>query len=166
MSYLGWVPPQSPARSLWRFFPWAVVACMTIVVMVNAGMVYAALHGFPGAAGDDEGFALSNHYDLVLDQAQRAAALGWSISAETDDSGRPVVKLTDRDGAPLRGASVAASAGRPLGAPETRALTFREAGGGRYVADAVLPNPGQWELTLSASADGHTMAATRRVIVH
>ena len=84
-----------------------------------SGMVYAALHSFPGKAGD-EGFDLSNHYNAVLDRVQREAALGWTVQARTDAAGRPVVTLTDRDGAPLRGASVAASAQRPLGAPGRR----------------------------------------------
>ena len=49
-------------RSLWRFFPLAVVAGLAFVVLVNAGLVYAALYSFPGKTGD-EGFELSNHYD-------------------------------------------------------------------------------------------------------
>ena len=79
------------------------------MVLVNAGLVYAALHSFPGKAGD-EGFDLSNHYDVVLERGQREAALGWTVAARTDAAGRPEVTLTDRDGSPLRGASVAASA--------------------------------------------------------
>jgi nitrogen fixation protein FixH len=151
-------------RSMWRFFPLAVVAALGLVVAVNAGLVYAALHSFPGQAGED--FALSNHYDAVLERVQREAALGWTLSAWADASGRTEVTLTDRDGAPLRGAAVAASAERPLGARERQALAFREATPGHYVAGAALPAQGQWELTLSASFGGHDIAATRRVIVH
>ena len=165
MSYIDWRSTLPQRGSAWRFFPLAVILSMTFVVVVNAGMVYEALHSFPGASEGDEGFALSNHYDIVLDQAQRQAALGWKVAAQTDDAGRAVVVLTDRQGVALHGATVAASAERPLGAPEARSLTFQEVGAGRYVADAVLPLQGQWELTLTASAEGHTVAATRRVIV-
>jgi hypothetical protein len=56
-------------RSLWRFFPLAVVAGLAFVVLVNAGLVYAALHSFPGKTGD-EGFELSNHYDAVIERGQ------------------------------------------------------------------------------------------------
>jgi nitrogen fixation protein FixH len=152
-------------KSMWRFFPLWVAAGLGLVVVVNAGMVYAALHSFPGQAGEED-FALSNHYDAVLDREQREAALGWTVVALTDATGRPEVTLTDRSGAPLNGASVAASAERPLGAPQRRALAFREATPGHYVASGALPAPGQWELTLSASYEGHDIAATRRVIVH
>ena len=152
-------------RSLWRFFPGAIVAGIGLVVVVNAGMVYAALHSFPGKAGDED-FALSNRYDAVLARQQREASLGWALSVQTDAAGRPVVSLTGRDGSPLGGASVAASVERPLGASEAQVVVFRETEGGRYVADAVLPAQGQWELTLSVSHSGRGMAATRRVIVH
>jgi nitrogen fixation protein FixH len=152
-------------KSLWRFFPLAVIGWLGIVIAVNVGMVYAALLSFPGKSTDED-FALSNRYDSLLEQAQREAALGWNLVAWTDALGRPEVTLTDRDGAPLRGASMTASAERPLGAPEQQAFAFREAAAGRYIADAALSAPGQWDLTLSASLDGHDVLLTRRVIVH
>lgn len=169
MSYIRWIPKpsanRSPLHSSWRLFPVAVVVAMSVVVAVNAGMVYAALYSFPGKAGD-EGFDLSNHYDAVLERAQREAALGWIVVAQSDEAARPVVSATRRDGSPLHGASITASAERPLGAPETRHLAFHEVSAGNYVADTALTGPGQWDLTLSASSEGHTMAATRRIIVH
>ncbi|HLY89670.1 MAG TPA: FixH family protein [Acetobacteraceae bacterium] len=165
MSYIDWRDAKPQGRSAWRFFPWAVVGAIALVVAVNAGMVYAALHSFPGAAEGDEGFALSNHYDVVLERAQHEAALGWVVSAQADDAGRAVVLLTDRAGAALHGATVEATAERPLGAPDRRLLAFHEMAEGRYVADASLPTKGQWELTLTTSADGQAMAVTRRVIV-
>jgi len=165
MSYIDWRSSPSRGRSAWRYYPHAVIVSLAVVVAVNAGMVYVALQTFPGAAGGDEGFALSNHYDTVLAQAQQEAALGWTVAAETDNAGRPVVTLAERDGAPLHGAAVEAIAERPLGAPRTRQLAFHETATGRYEADAMLPMQGQWELTLTASSDGQTMAVTRRVIV-
>jgi nitrogen fixation protein FixH len=44
-------------------------------------------------------------------------------------------------------------------------MQFHEVGRGHYVADAPLPLPGQWDLTLSASVGSNTMAVTRRVIL-
>ncbi len=170
MSYIDWKPAPSeglppPGRSPWRFFPLAVVLSIGVVVAVNAVLIYDALHTFPGAAGDDASFALSNHYGTVLEQAQRVAALGWVVTTATDDAGRVVVTLAARDGVPLRGASLTGSAERPLGTPQTYAVRFQEAGQGRFVADASLPLPGQWDVTLSASVGSNAMAVTRRVIV-
>jgi nitrogen fixation protein FixH len=137
---------------------------MGVVVAVNAGLIYAALASFPGKAGDD-GFDLSNHYNAVLDHAQRAAELGWKVLARVDGTGRPEVTLTDRNGSPLAGASVAASAERPLGDPGTQRVMFHETADGHYAADTALTARGQWELTVSALAGGHAMAVTRRIIV-
>ncbi len=150
--------------SAWQWFPWALVAAMSVVVAVNIAMVSFALHTFPGQAGSD-GFDLSNHYDQVLQRLRQEAALGWNVRLLPGDAGRPVLVLTDRSGAPLRDAQVQATAERPLGPPQTTHLVFHDEGTGRYVADAALTMPGQWELQLSASAQGHTIAATRRVVV-
>jgi nitrogen fixation protein FixH len=135
------------------------------VVLVNAGMVFAALKSFPGKAGSED-FELSNRYDTVLQRSDHDAALGWTVQASADGERVPVVVLTQRDGTPLQGALLEGVAGRPLGPAETRHLAFHESAAGRYVADAVLPEQGQWELTLSASAGDNQIAATRRVIVH
>jgi nitrogen fixation protein FixH len=137
---------------------------MGVVIAVNIAMVSFALHTCPGQAGSD-GFDLSNHYDQVLARVQHEAALGWTMSVLPGDAGHPVLVLTDRSGAPLRDALVQATAERVLGPPETTQLVFRADGAGRYVADAALTTPGQWELQLSASAQGHTIAATRRIVV-
>ena len=165
MSYMKWIPvPGSPKASSWQWFPWAVVAAMSVVVAVNMGMVYAALHSFPGKAGDED-FELSNHYNQILDRVEREAALGWAIQATPDTLGRPVVVLTDRNGAPLSGVRLVGTAERPLGATEQRRLAFHEVASGRYTTDTALPLAGQWDLMLSASAQGHEIATTRRVVV-
>lgn len=123
MSYIRWIRPRSRAlppgaRSLWRFFPLGLTAAMSVVFAVNGELIWSALHTFPGAAGGDEGFALSNNYNAVMDQAQRAAALGWTVQAAIDHAGRPVLTLAGSDGLPLRSVAVAASAERPLGEPD------------------------------------------------
>jgi nitrogen fixation protein FixH len=137
---------------------------MGVVVAVNIAMVSFALHTFPGQAGSD-GFDLSNHYDEVLAHVQRDAALGWIVRVLPGDAGRPVLELTDRSGAPLPDAVVEATAVRPLGPPETTRLVFRADGAGRYVADAALTSPGQWEVQLSVGAQDHAIAVTRRIVV-
>ena len=105
MSHIRWIPPppsHAPARSAWRFFPWLIAAAIGVVVAVNGVMIYAAFSSFPGRAGS-EGFDLSNRYNAVLDHAQREAELGWTLLAKADGTGRPEVRLTDRDGSPLSG---------------------------------------------------------------
>jgi len=167
MSHIRWIPPPSghaPTPTGWRFFPWLIAAAMGVVVAVNAVMIYAALSSFPGTAASG-GFDLSNRYNVVLRHVQREAELGWTLLAKADGTGRPEVRLSDRDGSPLRGVSVAASAERPLGERASHPLAFHETEPGHYVADTALTAPGQWDLNLSASTGGRDMAATRRIIV-
>src|SRR5271167_4599784 len=84
-------------RNVWRFFPWFITAGMTTVVVVNIGMVYAALHTFPGDTAGD-GYDISNHYNLVLDRVEQQEALGWAARIEMEGAVRPIVILTDRSG--------------------------------------------------------------------
>lgn len=161
---LGAARGDGAGRSAWWLFPWAVAGGMTVVVAVNIGMVYAALHSFPGKAGSD-GFDLSNHYNTVIEHVQEQAALGWTLAAGADAQGHPTLALTDKAGAPLTGARIGATAERPLGAAQTTPVAFREQAPGRYVGDAALAMPGQWDLSVVADAQGHEVVTTRRIVV-
>ncbi len=174
MSFIDSIPPAgvpgaggsaaAPHRSTWRWFPWAVALSLLVVIIVNVGMMWAALSTFPGTAGAD-GFDLSNHYDHVLDQVAHQATLGWAVQASVDAEAHPRIALTDRAGVPLVGARIQARAERPIGPAEATVLTFQAAGDGVYRAAQSLPTPGQWDLLISAGVEGRTVNTTRRVIV-
>lgn len=153
-----------PQRSVWRLFPWFAAAAMAVVWAVNGIMVYSALHTFPGNAGDD-GFDLSNHYNIVLDHMDHQAALGWAVTIGADQAGHPSFVLMERSGAPLTGAAVEASAERPVGEALARPVRFAETAPGQYVAADVLTPKGQWDLRLSIKAHGETFVTTRRIVV-
>ena len=86
--------------TVWRWFPHGLIATMGIVFVVNGYMVYDAYSTFPGISGKD-GFDVSNEYKRVLETAQQQAALGWQLEAGVADDRFPVLRLTDRTGAPL-----------------------------------------------------------------
>jgi nitrogen fixation protein FixH len=148
--------------TVWRWFPVGMIGAMGIVFAANGVMVYDALHSFPGAAGSD-GFDLSNRYDHVLATAQQQAALGWQIEADVTATHQPSLLLADRNGVPLAATAIDATAERPIGPPDTTALTFRPVGNGRYQAETSLFS-GQWDIMLTVHADGRLYSATRRVI--
>ncbi|MEI7711860.1 MAG: FixH family protein [Rhodospirillales bacterium] len=151
--------------SPWRFFPWFIAAGMTVVIAVNVGMVTTALHTFPGKTRGGEGFDLSNRYNTVLDRMQTQAALGWTVDAATDSRGRPVLRLAGAGHAPLNRARIVATASRPVGEAMETSIVFYETMPGQYAGDITLPAQGQWELLLTIAADGHEVAATRRIVV-
>jgi nitrogen fixation protein FixH len=151
------------ARSGWRFFPWVICAGLGVVVLVNVGMVWAALRFHPGAAGGN-GFGLSNGYNRVLAEAEREASLGWTLSVTAVD-GRPVLLLRDREGHALEGARIELVAQRPVGPPMRTLLRVRPEGDGRYVADEFLRAPGQWDFLVTATVEPDKIfSATRRVV--
>ena len=156
------VPKQTGAqRSGWRWFPWAMVGCLLVVVGVNGVLAWAALSSFPGKAVDDD-FGTSNRYDKILEQAERQVALGWTMSVALD-AGHPVLTVTAKDGTPLDGAVIMSVTRRPLGPPQTMTQHFQAIGPGRYRADTALAQPGHWDMMLRVTAQGQNFAATRRL---
>ena len=81
-----------------------------------------------------------------------------------DGARRPVLQLTDRSGAPLTGALVQGRAERPVGPEHQTVLLFHEIAPGRYVANTSLDEPGQWELLLSARAQGRRFVTSQRIL--
>ncbi len=155
---------RQPQNSAWRLFPWAVAAGMGVVVLVNGTMIWSALDTFPGKAGRD-GFELSNRYNTVLERVAEQAHLHWSVAATSDAKGHPVLTLTDANGAPLIGARIEGTAERPVGEDRRETVVFNEKGGGRYVGDIALDLRGQWDVLITARANGHTLTTTRRIVV-
>ena len=150
-------------QSPWRWFPLGLLVALAIVFAVNGYFVYVALASFPGAAGTD-GFDLSNGYDRVLSAAEGQAALGWQVDADMDRDHHPVLRVTDRSGAPLAGIAIVAQAERPVGPATRTALPFHAEGGADYISDTAL-FAGQWDLLVTVNADGKSFTATRRIVV-
>jgi nitrogen fixation protein FixH len=150
-------------KSPWRWFPAGLIGAMLVVLAVNGGMVYAALHTFPGEAGED-GFDLGNGYGRVLEGAARQASLGWHVGASADAGRHPALMLTARGGRRLDHPAVQARAERPLGPPETTALTLRPEADGRLVADQALER-GQWLLTVIVTQGADTLSTTERLVI-
>jgi nitrogen fixation protein FixH len=166
VSFIGRVPPAPPAaprRSVWRWFPWAMVAAMLVVFAANGGLIYWALATFPGATNND-GFDESNAYDRVLAAVASQDALGWSISADAKGD-RAIVRFRDAQGHALGGLVVTAAAERPLGPKMTTRLSFTPAADGVYAASTALPQKGQWDLLLSAATGERRLRVTRRIVV-
>lgn len=149
--------------SLWRFFPWIVVAGLGGVAAVNGVMVWRAFATHPGVATSAM-FDTSNRYDSIISAEARQQALGWTLRVSAQD-GRLAAELLGADGKPLEGARVIGLASRPAGGQADVTLAFRAAAPGRYVSEAGLPVGGQWDVLLSASAAGRELRATQRVVM-
>jgi len=156
-------PRQSGKRSGWNFFPLAVILALTFVAIVNAVMVTQALGTFPGEAGVENGYDLSNVYNKILAAQDAENALGWKLVMFGRDQ-HLVVRLNGRDGAVLGGLQLTATATRPVGPENATHLTFEPDGDGHWVSTQPI-DLGQWLVDLTATAPGRHFIATRRVII-
>jgi nitrogen fixation protein FixH len=130
---------RAPARrSLW--IPWTIAGCFLLVVAVNGFMAWCAAKSWTGLVSPtayDQG--LTYNRNLAAEMRQRM--LGWHCRFATED-GLARVELRDRDGAPLTGAEVTATFGRPDREGSDFALQLAAADPGVYAAPVtVCPSP-------------------------
>jgi nitrogen fixation protein FixH len=147
-----------PRRGRW--IPWAFVGGMLLVVVVNFGLVWAALSTFTGVTVG-KAFDRGRSYNHVLDAAARQQALGWRAEV-TLAQGMVKVLVVDRDGVPVVGALEGVLL-RPLQGIE-EPLAFQQRSAGRFEAPATPSLPGQWEARLLLRAGGETFDIRQRLI--
>lgn len=139
-----------------------------LVMAVNGVFVYLALDSFSGLS-TEQAYQKGLSYNETLRAGRAQRALGWRARVESEWRGldRPAridVTLQDRDGAPLAGLSLSGNLRWPVKEGSDRALTFTDLGDGRYAGEAVLPYPGNWDLSLVAvRGDGAEMRIERRL---
>jgi nitrogen fixation protein FixH len=148
-----------PNRSKW--IPWAFVGAMGLVVVVNGGMIYAALSTFTGVTVG-QSYDRGRTYNNVIASAERQAALGWSAQV-TLREGALDVAVRDREGLPVPG-RLEGVLQRPL---ERMALPldFAALAPGRFLAAVAPGQPGQWEARLTLTGpDGQSFDIRQRVM--
>jgi nitrogen fixation protein FixH len=153
-------------KSAW--IPWVFVGFFVVVIGVNAVMVALALATWTGVETDhpyEDGLA----YQATLDAERKQAELGWKVDlafeAADRDHAAVTVTMLDREGAPIHGADVHARFIRPTREGFDSAVALRELGEGRYGAESRVEMPGQWNLVVVGSYDGHSYQVRRRVFV-
>ncbi len=128
------------------------------IIAVNAVLAWQAVATFPGLEVRN-GYVASQEFNDRLAAHRR---LGWTVDADAEDG---VLKLafTDRQGRPVKVASLDAMVGRPTQDRDDFAPDF-QFDGTAYVASVALP-PGRWDVRLKALADDGT-EFTQKIQVH
>ena len=152
-----------------RLYPWIFVAAMGLVIVVNAALIFFAVHSFSGLATQDA-YAKGLAFDRGLAAARAQAELGWQVDVAATASpadAAPTVTLAaafrDAAGRALDGLVVRAFLVRPTSAGHDRALDLPAHGEGHYLTTAALPLRGEWLLTVAARRDGETWQSTQRI---
>ncbi len=151
--------PFDPRRSRW--IPWVFVGGMLLVVVVNGGLVYAALSSFTGLT-TGKAFDRGRTYNQVIQEAARQEALGWQARV-TFQAGAVSVAVVDRSGQPVAGV-LHGYLQRPLDGTQVP-LAFRQDGAGRFRAPAEPPLPGQWEARLLLRGTGGDVFEIRQRLI-
>lgn len=148
-----------------RWIPWIYIAGMLVVFAVNGVLILFALRTFPGLSVDAP-FQRGVHYNRVLAEAERQAALGWQITAMfARDGAELVIDALDRNGHALGDLGIAVRVSRPVEAMPDLPVALRYAGAGRYVGTVELPKSGQWDVHIDAVAkSGERVQTTRRLV--
>lgn len=152
-----------------NLYPLIFVAAMAVVVLVNAGMVTAALTTFSGVAHDNA-FGRGLAYNQVLAEVERQERLGWQATvtlgtARADGVRSVSVALVDAQGRALSDGVATARFVRPVekGVPVDAALV--ETVPGRYEGETALPARGQWDLRIAIVRAGERADLTKRIFV-
>lgn len=127
------------------------------IIAINVAFAVAAVRTFPG---EDErrSYTQGLHYNATLAERRHEAAIGWQARTEltpTQSGARLIVRLADRAGAPVEGASLEGVLRWPPNESGDRQLVFVSQGGGVYAADIAALSPGRWDLRARAHDPGN-----------
>lgn len=123
------------------------VGFFTVVIAVNVTMAVFATSSWTGLVVKSS-YVASQEYNGVLRDARAQAARGWTSELDYGN-GRLRFALHTRAGKALAGASVAATASRPVGTEQDATATLTESRPGIY-EQAIALAPGEWNVEIRA----------------
>jgi len=149
--------------SSYRWIPWAFVAALGVVVVVNGALAYFAATSATGLVTAHP-FDTGNSYNRVLAAAATQDALGWRAAIRIANR-EIVAELAERDGKPLEHLQVTARLVRPVEPIPDIIVQPREEARGRYSAPTWPARTGQWDVHLNARRGTDLFEFTQRIII-
>lgn len=154
------------------WYPWIFVGAFAVVIAVNGLMAFLAVDTWTGLETTDH-FTQGKNYNSILDQRAKQVELGWEAdfayehvpTAENQRSGIYRLRFTNRDGEPLNGLYIDATAIRPTHEGHDQVMIFTFRGDGTYAATTTLPLPGLWEIRYVATRGDDMYKMRQRVQV-
>ncbi len=154
--------------------PWVLgwIALVTVVLLVNAGMITMALLTNSGLVEEDYYEKGRDHERNFLKKQAARHALGWNFKLDVPEDlilGQAHTlrfNVVDRLGLAVDGLDIEVLAYRPSDADADFRLEMQAFAPGQYQASAVFPLKGVWELKLKASqADERYDLIEQRILV-
>ena len=158
-----------PVRIRW---PVIIVTALALHVVAWLGVVYLATSN-PSYAVEEDYYAKALAWDARRAQERTNADLGWRLETAVEapaTAGADAVltaRLSDRDGHPLEGASIALETFHNARAHEVLRGALSPGGGGVYRIALPMRRDGRWELRYTVDlADRHfTHSEVRHLVV-
>lgn len=155
-------------RSPWV---WGMAGLVMFALAVNAVMITVGLSTHPGLVVEDFYDRGKNYFRSEVVREDAAARLGWKLQLEAP--AMPVreavqtyrLVLDDRAGLALGDAKVTFAAFRPSNAKLDFEVPMAEIESGLYVAELSFPQPGNWDLIVSAQRGEDKMDLAQRLFV-
>lgn len=148
------------------YWPWLLAAGMSGIVGVNVVMAVVANSDANGSVVEPDYYHKAVQWDSTMALRAASDALGWRadvvIAGVVGTPSRVELRLTDRDGTGVAGATVQAVLIHNSAAGRHVDLVLRDLGNGRYSAEAALPYPGLWEVRVEAVRGAEHFVETRR----
>ncbi len=140
-----------------------------VVMIVNFGMAYMAIHTFSGMQ-TDKPYETGLAFNRAISDANAQAARGWNVNArlERAPSGMVgvLVSLKDAQANALSGLQVSTVLRSPIDAKRDHLVTLKEDQFGSYQGETQA-EVGQWDVEVEAKQDGVTaFRSISRVIMH
>lgn len=124
-----------------------------VVIAVNLTMAYFATGTWSGLVVQNS-YVASQHFNEMLDQAEKQKALGWRHDFVID-GGRITFTLTDAKGHAVPLNAVTIKAGHPATEFQDRVIDLEPSVDGSYSAPNDLPS-GAWNLEIHAAVKDGT----------
>ena len=152
----------------WWWFPWAIVGCFVVIIIVNGALAYFAIHSSTGLVTEHP-FELGNGYNEVLAEGAAQDALGWRGTVRFipggTEHGRIEIALRDAGGQKLADLTVKAELVRPVEDLAAIPVTLTATEPGLYVAPVALNRVGQWQVRVLAKRGKDTYVFVERIFV-
>jgi len=159
-------------ESAWQSpWVWLLAGIMGTAVLVNGVLITLAFVYPPGLVVDDyyeRGKNYLYHQAKVKDDIAR---LGWELQLDLPKAPKIggsdpyMLRVLDRDGVALEGASVEFAAFRPVESGFDFVRPMRDIGAGFYSANVGFDRPGNWDLIVTAQVGEDELDIAQRIFV-
>lgn len=129
----------------------AMVSFFAVIIALDALFITFAIRSHPGEQVKNS-YVLGLEFNKEIEKQAQQRALGWSAQAGLSDDGSTlVVRLLDRDGAPLSGMSVAVQMHQAGVRLDGARVWLAERAPGEYAIASTLAGPARVEAAIAVS---------------